>query len=111
MKRCLWESSCEKAAQEDSPFHESLDPNDIGLCHGKTELLKDIDKYDLLRTSWKPEENSAIPFCQEGSKRRKFVYHWLTTYQWLAHSKAIDGCFYLPCMLFGFRSAIIQQSK
>ena len=88
----------------DSPVHESLDPNDIGLYHGKTEQLKETDKYDLIRNVWKPEENFAFPFRHEGSKRRKFVYPWLTTYKWLAYSKVIDGCFCLPCMLFGVRS-------
>ena len=70
--------------------------------HCKPDMLD--NNNNNIRNSWEPEENSAVPFRQEGSKRRKFVYHWLTTYQWLAYSKAIDGCFYLPCMLFGLRS-------
>ncbi len=74
------------------------------MYHRKTEQLKETDKYDLIRNVWKQEENFAFPFCQEGSKRRKFAYPWLTTYKWLAYSNAIDGCFCLPCILFGVRS-------
>ncbi len=89
--------------ESDLPVLESKN-YDIGSYHGKTEQLKDIDKYHLIRNVWKPEENFAFPYRQEGRKMRKCVYSWLKSYKWLTYSRVLDGCFCLPCMLFGMRS-------
>ena len=42
--------------------------------------------------------------------KRKFSYSWLEDYKWFQHSKALDGAFCLPCVVFG-RQIGINSSK
>lgn len=72
------------------------DANDIGNFIG---IPIDQVSRSLIDKIWKPSENFLFP-AQETSKRR-FKYHWLLRYPWLAYSKRFDGAFCICCTLFG----------
>ena len=83
---------------------EDVNVKDIGLHYQKSATLTDAERYDLLKNHWKPDKSFEFPCSQEGSSKRKFNFNLLTRFPWLAYSKFVDGCFCVPCLLFGMRS-------
>ena len=78
---------------------------DIGLFYDKINQMSDAEKFDLLKNVWKPQQDFKFQSKLEmGGKTRKFCYNWLLIYPWLVYSQHLNGCFCLPCLLFGRRT-------
>ena len=79
--------------------------NDIGLYVSKIESTTDQEKFDLIQNVWKPSKEFVFPETIEPmGRKRQFQYKHLQQYSWLVYAKYLDGCFCLPCVLFGDRS-------
>ena len=55
-------------------------------------------KHALMTNHFRPDVNYIFP---KGSTGRSFQFQWLLSFPWLVCSKQADGCFCLPCVLFG----------
>ena len=77
---------------------------DIGLHYKDIHKMSENQLFDLVQNVWTPEKEYDFPLSTEGKKQRKFQYNWLEAYPWLTYSQYLDGCFCLPCLLFGSRS-------
>ena len=79
--------------------------HDIGLYLPKIESMTDQEKFDLIQNVWKPSKEFVFPETIEPmGRKRRFQYKHLQQYSWLVYSNYLDGCFCLPCALFGDRS-------
>ena len=92
------------ACKKPFPDHSSSDNFDIGFFCKDAAKLNNSDKFDLIQHMWKPEKNFNFPTSTESKKQRKFQYGWLEEFSWLVYSQVLNGCFCLPCLLFGKRS-------
>ena len=74
---------------------------DIGLHHNNVVSYTDEQLYDLIMNTWVPPKDFQFPGSTEFGKTRRFSRAWLETYPWLTYSQYYNGCFCLPCVLFG----------
>ena len=70
---------------------------DIATYRTKVKTLSREGIVDLINNIYKPDDVFVFP------KRngRSFRIQWLKMFPWLAYSPSADGCFCLPCVLFG----------
>ena len=79
-----------------------VNSNDLGLYVSNASSLSDQEKYSLIKNVWKPSRDFVFPDSIESQGRKKqFQRSYLTQYYWNVYSKYFDGCFGLPCVLFG----------
>lgn len=58
-------------------------------------------RYETILNVYKPERDFVFPSHIDYGKQRRFSYDWLENNSpWLVYSKALDGRFCLPCVLF-----------
>ncbi|XP_065069047.1 uncharacterized protein LOC135694297 isoform X2 [Rhopilema esculentum] len=79
---------------------------DIGSFYGQVESFTEAKKYDLCKNVWGPDANFVFPSHSIYGSKRKFSFSWLNDYPWLRYSKALDGAFCLPCVIFGRRIGV-----
>ena len=93
-----------KVRRRDPLYSENdVSLNDIGLYFKRSKDLNDTERYQLITNCWRPDKNFEFPWSKEANGKRKFNFDWLAKHPWLVYSKLLDGCFCLPCLLFGMR--------
>ena len=80
---------------------KSVKQKDIGLYFESIEELSDVERYNLMTEVSKPPFHFNFPKTTEAGKPRRFNNSWLEQFDWLVYSQYLDGCFCLPCVLFG----------
>ena len=117
------DASCSKGSDM-TEFHQpteqdSVDSSrvlsklDISLYAGKPDQLKNLsdeEKYNLLTSHFKPNQNFPFhskAFIEKGkTKVRSFQYSWLQTFpEWLVFSPSCMGVFCAKCVLFACQAA------
>ena len=97
------EKSKQKCVNRGLPIHRKEDVNvkDIGLHYEDIEKLSHNEIYDLMLHHWKPGKDFSFPRTTEASGEKHFLIKHLDAFSWLAYSQYLDGCFCIPCLLFG----------
>ena len=72
--------------------------DDVGLFV-RSEIKED-EKIELMKKHFRPDQNFKFPLRQYKSRNLRFVFSWLKDFPWLVYSKAKDGGYCLPCVLF-----------
>ena len=80
---------------------DDVNVNGIGLFVYTGQELEDSEIVRFVENVWNPPVNYKFPTKIENGKTRKFRCTWLTEFPWLAYSMLFDGCFCVPCVLFG----------
>ena len=72
--------------------------------------LSENEKYQLIKTVFRPIADYEFPSQEEYGKNRSFQPSWLQRFEWLTYSKSMNGGFCVSCVLFakGDRTALGQ---
>ena len=70
--------------------------NDIHHYAGKALNIE--DKIYAMENAWKPYQSYNFP---KNAKGKRFQHNWLTDYNWLLYSPAVEGAYCKMCALFG----------
>lgn len=97
---CQPGSSTNTVSTPSSDFHFASD-SDMGYYADPKNVnsLNAREKYLLLQNPWKPDKNYDFKLDVPSGKRR-FVYDWFNTYEWISYSKHQKGVFCKTCVLF-----------
>ncbi|XP_033212203.1 uncharacterized protein LOC117169805 [Belonocnema kinseyi] len=73
---------------------------DIWSAVAKRRTLKRSEIYNYLMHTKTPAASFKFPLYLEGHQSRRFQYHWLQRFKWLAYSEEKNGTFCKYCVLF-----------
>ena len=75
---------------------------DVGLYYKDIRKLSDSEICNLMVNHWKASKSLDFPLTTESAGKKQFLHSYPEEFSWLAYPKYLDGCFCIPCLLFGF---------
>ena len=71
---------------------------DVATYRSKAPFISDIEKKDLIKNVFVPDDNFSFP-----ETNRSFKSEWFKWFPWLCYSPSEDAVYCLACVLFGHK--------
>ena len=71
---------------------------DVATYRSKAPFISDIEKKDLIKNVFFPDDNFSFP-----ETNRSFKSEWFKWFPWLCYSPSEDAVYCLACVLFGHK--------
>ena len=71
---------------------------DVATYRSKAPFISDIEKKDLIKNVFVPDDNFSFP-----ETSRSFKSEWFKWFPWLCYSPSEDAVYCLACVLFGHK--------
>ena len=71
---------------------------DVAAYRSKALFITDIEKKDLIKKAFVPDDNFSFP-----EPNRSFKSEWFKWFRWLCYSPSEDAGYCLACVLFGHK--------